>query len=559
MAAPEVTDEELRAAVDAYRQCGGNRSAAARLRGLPRNTYRDRLEVAQKRFGIQLGKVVDGRVDYVRADKRPLPKPGCVARYFLTSAQNNTHPHPGFKSARTYMQWLGERRGDTAEVIVGTFSYALDVYGAKAVKRGSYKPQDELWYHPEILPFIRDESIELAPGLVWCGEMNILPTATNPLSRLEDYNGRNSNIVPHVKHALESVASLPDEPTKFNFATGTITQRNYIQKRAGILAERKHSYGGVLAEVDSDGNWYVRQIQFGTRGELYDIGPSGYRAVRVTGETVEVIKASEPPKRTWLEAITWGDIHASEMALWVRVLGWGRGGMLDQLAPRKQFMHDLFSMRSRSHHEWKNFHRHFEKFVRGEGGVEDEIRITADFVKESARPWLETLVVRSNHDQHLEQWLNEGRVDLDPENATYFTRLQLEKLRAIEAGDRDFNVLEFALRRAGIPKRVRFLGEDESFVICKSADFVGIECGLHGHLGPNGARGSTRGLMRLGRPSNKAHDHRATWADSTLSGGACSLDFPYMRGPTAHSISHVLTWSNGSRQILTMWGNKFRA
>jgi hypothetical protein len=84
------------------------------------------------------------------------------------------------------------------------------------------------------VPFLKDHAIQLAPGLIWCGEMNILPTATNPLSRLEDYNGRASNIIPHAVHALESIASLPDEATKFNYATGAITLRNYIQKRAGI-------------------------------------------------------------------------------------------------------------------------------------------------------------------------------------------------------------------------------------------------------------------------------------------------------------------------------------
>lgn len=52
----------------------------------------------------------------------------------------------------------------------------------------------------------------------------------------------------------------------------------------------------------------------------------------------------------------------------------------------------------------------------------------------------------------------------------------------------------------GRPKAIRFLGEDESYIICKGRDFVGIECGLHGDLGPSGSRGSTRSLKKLGRP-----------------------------------------------------------
>lgn len=558
MGSPEVSTEELKKDVDAYIQTGGNRSEAARLRKLPRKTYTHRLALAETQLGIQLGKIVDGRVDYVRAVKRPLPKGKGVARYILSSCQNNTHPHKaGLKNLLAYRDWLDKRAGDSCELILGTFTYAIDAYGAKAVKRGSYRPQDKLWYAPELLPFIKDESIQLAPGLIWCGEMNILPTATNPLSKLDDYNGRASNIVPHAKHAMESVASLADEATKFNYSTGAITLRNYIQKRVGIVAERKHAYGALIVEVDGQGNWYVRQLQVGDEGEVYDIGPRGYAGVKVVNGKVEA-RANTDAANSYVEAITWGDIHAAEMELWIRELGWGEGGLLDQVVPRKQFMHDVFSMRSRGHHELKNFHRTFEKFVTGEGIVQDEMRVTADFVKEACREWCETIVVRSNHDRHLDRWLNEANPALDPPNARYFMTLQARLLGAIEQGDQDFNILEYALREEGIPAGVLFLGEDESYVICKEHD-GGIECGLHGDLGVNGARGSTQVLMKLGRRVNKNHDHIATIRGGVFSGGACSLNFPYMKGPNAHSVSHTLTFTNGARQILTFWNGKFRA
>src|SRR5262249_10829390 len=162
--------------------------------------------------------------------------------------------------------------GDTCEFILGSFSYAIDAYGAKAVKRGTFDKKvangslGKLWYAPELVPYIKDEAIQLAPGLIWCGEMNILPTVVHPLTGLDDYNGRNSNIIPHVKHAMESIASLADEATKFNYSTGTITLRNYIQKRAGIVAERKHTYGALIVEVDHEGNWYVRQLTVDDKG-----------------------------------------------------------------------------------------------------------------------------------------------------------------------------------------------------------------------------------------------------------------------------------------------------
>lgn len=562
-----VPKEELQLDVAAYMQAGGNKSEAARLRGMHRHTYRERLMMAEKVLGVQLGKVVDGRVDYVKAARRPLPPKGCVSRYIFTSAQNNTHTHEaGLKNLLAFGEWTRKlKRGNTFEFIVGTFSYAIDSYGAKAVKRGSYNPaDDDLWYDPKLVPYISDGAIEVAPALVWCGEMNILPTATNPLTGLDDYNGRASNIVPHVKQCLESVASLADESTKFNYSTGAITLRNYIQKRAGIVAERRHTYGALLVEVDDKGSWFVRHLVVDENGAVYDIGPSGFRGVRVVNGIVDAIRCNdEADKRTFVDSIMWGDIHAAEMDLWVRELGWNPGGCLDQIRPRRQFMHDVFSMRARGHHEMKDFHRTFEKHISGEGLVEDEMAVTADFLRDAIRPWCETIVVRSNHDRHLDRWANEADPKRDPANALYYTKLSAAMLNAIANGDRGFNLLQWALAEAGAPKAIRFLAEDESYVICKRSKVVpdGIECGLHGDLGPNGSRGSTRNLRKLGRAVNKAHDHTATMLDQrgAMSGGACSLNFPYMKGPNAHSVSHVFSFDNGARQIVTFWDHKFRA
>lgn len=542
----KVTDEELQLDVSAYYDNGGNRAAAARSRGLRRTTYNDHLATAQVRLGIVLGKVADGRINIDPATKLRLPKKGHIKRYLLTSLQNNTHLHPGFHNLVAYSEWLDNLGNGSCELLVGTFSYQVAAYGPKAVKRGTHKQQDkELWYAVEAEEYIVDNNMELAPGLVWCGKMNILPTNKHPLSDFEAYNGRKSNIVPHAKIAMESVASMADEATKFNYATGTVGQLNYIQKRVGILAEQSHDYGAALVEVDSNGNWWVRQIYIGPDDEIMDIGPDGYAGV--------LVQAGEVKEEVVIDCLNWGDGHAAEMELWVRELAWGKGGMLDTLQAKYQFMNDLFSMRSRGHHDMKNFHRTYEKHVDGEESVEGEVEVTADLLRNAERDFCETIVVPSNHHRHLNIWLNEADFRQDPINAKYFCRLQYEMLDAMDSGDRDFNVLEWALREAGCPEDVRFLAEDESFIV------NGVENGLHGDLGPNGAGGSTQALTKLGRPINKGHDHRAAIRMMVFSGGACALDFVYMKGPNSHSISHIGTYVNGARTIITMWAGKYRA
>lgn len=552
----QVSDEELQKDVDAFITHGGNRTKAAQSRGLPRMTFNDRITMAEKRLGIVLRKMADGKIEGTAHAAYELPPEGEIKRYILTSAQNNTFLHPGWINLKAYSDYLNGF-GAGCEFIVGTFSYAIDAYGAKAVKRGTWKPQSSLWYAEEVQEFIRDERLELAPGLIWCGEMNILPTAAHPLNGLETYNGRASNIVPHAKTAMASVPSLADEATKFNYSTGTITQRNYIQKRAGIIAEPAHSYGGVIVEVNSAGDWWVRQLHIDGNGHVYDVGPSerGEMAppVRVVDGTVETVLDA-------VDSIVWGDIHASEMDAWVLDCGWGENGMIDALRPKRQFWHDLFSMRSRGHHEMRDFHRMYQKMVDGQDSVEGEVKATADFAKRANRSWCQAIVIPSNHDRHLDRWLNEEDPRKDPMNADYHLRLQAEKLSAMRRKDRKFNVLEYALRATGdFPEEVIFLADDESYVICRDAVDGGIECSLHGDRGPGGSRGSTKGLTRLGRSVIKGHDHTAAIVHNVYSVGACAIRFSYMSGPSAHSITHCLAFRNGRRQLLTMWAGKWRA
>jgi hypothetical protein len=439
-------------------------------------------------------------------------------------------------------------------MLIGTFSYQKASYGAKAVKRGTHDPRasDQEWYAPEAEDYIVDDSVQLAPGLIWCGEQNILPTNKNPLIGMEDYNGRASNVVPHAKIAMESVASMPDEATKFNYATGTVTQRNYIQKRTGIIAEQHHGYGAALIEVDDGGNWWVRQLEIGPNDEIMDVGPDGYSGIYV--------QLGEVSAKKVVAGITWGDFHAVGMEPWVKELAWGDGGMLDTVGCRWQFMGDVFSMRARNPHEEHNFHRTYEKYANEEDSVEGEIELTADSLSYALRDWCETIVVQSNHDDHLTRWLNESDFRKDPINARYFCELQAKLLRAYDKGDKDFNILEQALKAVTIYiSEIRFLGHDESYVILKEVDGKGIECALHGHRGTNGARGSTQNLAKLGRRVTKAHDHQATIRGNVHSVGTCCLTESYAKGPGSWSVAHSLAYENGCRTLITMWNNKWRA
>lgn len=531
----------------AYHDCGGNISAAARLLGLHRQTVRKHVY----RAGFDAKPVTGGRQHHIDPTVMPLPEAGGVKRYILTSAQNNTRVNQKFfDNLVAYSTWLG------AQLMVARYTYDKSSYSnAKSVKPGrgpSASDKADLWYDSVLEPYICDDPAkhgaahyELAPNLIWCAEMNILPTAARPLSDLQTYMGWRSIVVPHAKLAMISVPTSRDELPKFAYTTGTVTQRNYIQKKTGMKAEFHHAYSALLVEVEADGSWWARQLNADNAGRFYDC-PSGVRKL-VLVEKGEIYDGQEAL------AINWGDIHASEIDEWVAEMNWSRGGILDTLRPEYQFMHDLLSFRSQSHHDRFRFGVSYQKFKEGIDRVDEEIRTTAALLKRTERGWCKTVVVNSNHDRHGDRWLDEADYKADKANARFFLEAQLARVTALDERQ-DWEFLPWAMKWAGVGSEVQFLARDESFKI--GGD---IECGWHGDDGPNGARGTTRALVNVGRRVNKGHDHSAAIMDGVYSAGACSTSYDYQKGPSAQSVSHIVTYAHGKRAILTCRSGKWRA
>jgi hypothetical protein len=487
--------------------------------------------------------VIEGSTKALKTKVFDIPKKG-VKRYLFTCAQNNTELHgPLWENLKVLAKHY------KAKINIARFTYVKSGLGARGdkaqitTKEKLYGAKDMVWV-PEIYEHLSDERIEVAPGLVWCGEMNILPTAIRPLSGLEVYTGRKSGIFPHVKIALESIASGRDEGTKFNYTTGTITKRNYIQRKAGLKAEFHHCYGALLVEVDSDGDWFARQINGDSRGTIYDLDICVKEGVLSEGNR---------PK-----AILWGDVHEAEIDKDLEELIWSELGMLNQLKPEEQHMGDVLAFRSKSHHEIKNPHIQFKRYVEDQFNVQKEVERAGSFLVRATRDWCSTIVVDSNHHHHLGRWLMEQNGLYDPVNAEFWLLMQTKVYECIRKGeepiyiDEAFKALDFRLP-------VIFLEQDESHIICPDAN-GGIECGMHGDLGPNGSRGGALQFAKMGRKANTGHTHQARIVDGIYVSGTCSLLNPdWTRGPGAWSHSHVLTYQNGKRTIITCWNGKYKA
>jgi hypothetical protein len=528
-----------------FQKQSGNVSATARALSVARSTVLK----AVRKTGLHKKPLVGGDIKGI-ADTRkaPLPSKNLIKRYICTSAQNNTHVNKPFWNALlTLADWYD------AELLVGTYSYNQNNFGQLAVKQGKVKDREnKLWFDPAITEYMSDESLELGNGLVWCGEMNILPTAVNPLSGLETYTHRKSAIFPHAKVAMRSIATMQGEGTKFNFTTGTVTLKNYIQKKEGIKAEHHHRYAALVVEVNHEGQWWVRQIGWSRKSDvLQDLDVVVKDGKVTTGNTVE--------------AITWGDLHATiaEPSVVEASLE-----MLDTLKPRYQFLHDIFEGVSINRHVIKNgpdAHFGYNRWLRGLHRVDEEIRRTVELVNRYLRPDVETVVPDSNHDGWwLKSWLSKYDYRFDPANAELFLDLQrwfyseIKRLTPSGLTHKDVNITEHVMGKFGGPvmQTVKFLLADESFTICGKK----IECGMHGHLGPNGARGTPENLSIVGRRANTGHTHSAAIINGLYVAGTSSqMKWSYNYGPSSWSHSHIVTYPNGMRCIVSMWQGKWRA
>lgn len=536
----EYSDEQVYQAQSRLR---GSVRATAKQLGMTRHLVAQALARAKRDLGLYYTKPVTGGKLYSKeVVERALPPEGKIARYIVSSAQNNTNAHvPFFENLLTYAEHLG------AEIILSTFTYNKASYGRKSVRPGSEPTaadKEDIFYDPILEPYLTEERIQLAPMLIFDASMDILPTASRPLSKLSTHLGLSSGIFGHAKIAMDSIAGTKDDGAKFNYTTGTVTLRNYIQKRAGLEAEHHHAFGALLVEVDHEGTWFARQLNADAEGTFYDLTTKVERCEIVEGVNVE--------------AINWGDVHAAVLDAEAAQLAWGADGVLDQLRPSYQFLHDVVDFRARNHHEIKNHHMQLKLLKTGQDDVRGEFKRTAELIeKRIGREWCTSVVVDSNHDNALERWLREADYRKDPRNIEFFLECELRKCRAIL--DDTFHSVREALRAEGVSRDVLFLGPDDSFVLCDDGS-GGIECGMHGHLGPNGARGAPLGLSRIGRKANTGHTHSAAIVDGLYVAGTFgSLRIEYNKGPSSWSHSLIITYENGKRAIITFYNGKWRA
>jgi len=462
-----------------------------------------------------------------------------VRRYILTSAQNNTFVNQG---VLTNLEKLAAHLG--AEIKVSKYTYNKGAYGLRNIKPGSSKITDfePVWYDAAISnyssPDGEQRDIMLAPDLVWYDRANIMPTAEKPLTGLNGHHGEHSIIVPHARVTLKLVPTSDVTDPKIMMTTGTLTEPNYIQRKAGLKAEWMHSYGGILIEVAPNGTWFMFHLQCENDGSLQHLD-------------IVIDSAGTLTTGNRIEALVPGDVHVAQICENAKRAVWqNSNSIVKTLKPKTELLHDLFDNLAANRHDRNSFAKRYKRYLAGQNNLGDELDDCAVFLNNTAEESTSRVIVRSNHDDSLERWLDEVDYKSDVVNAELYLEAQLENVRRIK-DNKPFNFLEWALLKRNI-RDVTFLQRDQRFIV------AGIDCGNHGDDGNNGTRGSPQVYANIGTPCVVGHYH-TPFIDGNAWGTGLLANPDYRRGPRSHAAFCVLIYGNGKRSMVKVEGDQWRA
>ncbi|MHB1118364.1 MAG: hypothetical protein ACYCZ7_02495, partial [Minisyncoccota bacterium] len=315
----------------------------------------------------------------------------------------------------------------------------------------------------------------------------------------------------------------------------------YTDTKTGILGDFNHCLGGLIVETDGD-TFYIRQINANdATGSFIDLD------MEFTSEGVRPAKPAL--------SVSLGDVHQRFiLPEVVKATFTAKSSLVNLLKPKHIIWHDLLDFHTRNHHHVGNWLSACGKQRAGKESVRTEVEEAVNFVNQMTPKGCKSVVVSSNHDRALARWLIEADFKKDPVNAEFYLELALETLRSTKMGkggvefDDPFSTFASTISSPNI----RYLRQGQSFVLSN------VEYGLHGDMGPNGARGTTKNLSTIGTKVTKGHNHTAEIIDGCYSGGTCTGPLEYEGGsPSAHSNSHVVQYANGKRTIIFIINGRY--
>ena len=474
-------------------------------------------------------------------------------RFIFTRAQNDTPVDEKlWTNLKAYAKTIG------ADIVIGPDTYETNWWHETNESSRNYDPLIEKY-----LCFGR---MEIGPNMFFAGEMNILTTASTPISDLISYSTGKWCVIPHSKQQLESIpVTDPNLLCPQILTTGSITIPKVIPKKAGIKSVFHHIMGFVIGEFDEDGDIFLRHVNSEPDGSFYDLNIFVKDGVAYEND-------SEDHRPDYFIP---GDVHRGKLDLANQKdvmaifgfdfhLNYSKDNILNALRPKRIVLHDLHDGNIDSHYHWGDLGQSVENAAGNKFSLETEVVEDGEFLNRLSvqHPYLEEIIVdESNHDIRLEKYVRSGIYRTDGHNARFGLQLEdrylqyrehVAKSRLLGNKPDHFCLHEFAVRRV-----FRELNKVTWVYDGQSRKINGVEIGHHGFRGTNGSKATLAGYVRIGGKISYADKHVPAIRDGAFQAGVVTLQQGYNKGPSSWAVSGILQYSNGSRTIITFQNGKY--
>lgn len=475
------------------------------------------------------------RVRIAAEDNVRFARPLSGKRFLITSAQNATPVHAEFlsvlKVAAAHLE---------AEIVVVPLRYK------NPTSQWTSEQDHNEWWDEALKPYLFNQRKKLNSNLVLAADVKIQPTASSPLDGFEALTGAESCILAHPKMELRTVAAPSGRYPKILTTTGSVTRPNFTDSKAGKLGAFHHFLGAILVELDGK-YWHLRQINADkSDGSFTDL------------ETHYTSAGARPAPRA--AALELGDTHARFACPEVDEATFGPGGIAETLNPHTILWNDVLDGYAvNPHHEGNPFIA-AAKTRRWSGAelrdVAAEVEHAVRFVADRTPRGRQSVIIPSNHDNFLSRWINATDWRRNPDNAAFYLETaaaMLASVRVTQSGTTYADPFRYWVDKLKKAAPIRCLSPNESFTV------LGIECGLHGDKGPNGARGTLRNLARVGARVISGHSHTPGIREGHYQCGTSTRrSLEYTSGPSSWLNTHCVVYATGKRALITVVDRRWR-
>lgn len=458
-----------------------------------------------------------------------LTKPQHTGRtWVITSATNDVPVNwKLLETLKSYCAW------NSATLMIAPIKY----------QQGLNEDGEYTW-PDEVRKYFVTQNTKLMKGLRLLAGTRISPAIGNPLTGFENFSKGDSLIMVHSQLQMRTVAMSHVDPSAILITTGSITVPIYTATKQGERASFNHSYSALVVEEDVEHDcFHLRVLNSDETGAFYDVDRF-YDGLSV--------KANNR-----IPAVILGDehiIHASEKVTSATFSN--PDSIVNVLKPEFIVRHDSLDFYSANHHHSKNTFTQYAKFISGKNNSLAELALTVEYVIKTTPEFATSIIVSSNHNEHMTRWLQECNPKLEPWNAVLYHEMMAAMLKQTTMGTTGAiypNPFELWARKNYAMPNIRFISSQESFKV------KDVELSFHGDRGISGSRGSVVQFSKLGTKCVVGHSHSPSVSGSAYQvGHSCEPKLEYNVGPSSWAEAHCVIQPNGKRQMLFIIRGKWR-